>query len=531
MLVFIAAAALLLPWLGATLFYSKGEPREAVVAMSILRDGNWILPTYFGGEIPFKPPLLAWLIAVFAKLLTGGVVTEYVSRLPSALAALGMIMAGFVWAKRVCGNRFAIAYSLIQLTCFEILRAGVACRLDMLLTACMVTSIYMLYDLSEYRRRFRLLRYTTVVCLLTAAVMTKGPVGALLPCFIIGVFRLCRGRRFFPTLGAMLGLAALAMILPALWAYAAYGRGGNEFAALMYEENIGRLTSTMSYGSHVKPIWYNFVTLVAGLLPWTLLLLLSTPLLRLPEPAKWLRQLRAHWLSMSAASMLSLLAAVLTVTFYCIPESKRSVYLLPAYPFICYGITRLFLMSRAYGQVKIFTWLLAIICLGAPLLLACCSIFGWVEGIIMPGAWCYAVLAVPSGCSLAWIIRRCHARFMALALAWALWAAYLAAGMPAVLNSRCEKPVADTILSRAGNADILLLQTQPKFRLYALNFYLGDRMCPVADVVTAVSYPSGTVVIADARGDTAGLSQAFAIENLAPTLAEFHSPIIMAVRK
>ena len=84
-MLFIALALLFLPWLGEILFNSKGEPREAIVAVSILRSGDWILPTNYGGDIPFKPPFLAWLIAGLATVLNGGVVNEYISRLPSAL--------------------------------------------------------------------------------------------------------------------------------------------------------------------------------------------------------------------------------------------------------------------------------------------------------------------------------------------------------------------------------------------------------------------------------------------------------------
>ena len=53
-LVAVAVCLLLLPWLGETLFYSKGEPREAIVAMSILDSGDWILPVSYGGDIPYK---------------------------------------------------------------------------------------------------------------------------------------------------------------------------------------------------------------------------------------------------------------------------------------------------------------------------------------------------------------------------------------------------------------------------------------------------------------------------------------------
>ncbi len=77
-MVFLAAAVLLLPWLGETLFNSKGEPREAIVAVSMLESGNWILPVSYGADIPYKPPFVAWIIAAFAWLFNGGVVNEYI---------------------------------------------------------------------------------------------------------------------------------------------------------------------------------------------------------------------------------------------------------------------------------------------------------------------------------------------------------------------------------------------------------------------------------------------------------------------
>ena len=47
---------LLLPFLGLTLFNTKGEPREAIVALSMLNSDNWILPVNNGGEMAYKPP-------------------------------------------------------------------------------------------------------------------------------------------------------------------------------------------------------------------------------------------------------------------------------------------------------------------------------------------------------------------------------------------------------------------------------------------------------------------------------------------
>ncbi len=43
----ILSALVILPFLGETVFYSKGEPREAIVAFSMLESGNWILPVNY----------------------------------------------------------------------------------------------------------------------------------------------------------------------------------------------------------------------------------------------------------------------------------------------------------------------------------------------------------------------------------------------------------------------------------------------------------------------------------------------------
>ena len=46
-----------LPWIGLGDFSTKGEPREAAVAVSMLETGNWILPQVYANEFAYKPPL------------------------------------------------------------------------------------------------------------------------------------------------------------------------------------------------------------------------------------------------------------------------------------------------------------------------------------------------------------------------------------------------------------------------------------------------------------------------------------------
>ena len=42
LIVALITALTMLPFLGATEFYTKGEPREAIVAVTMLQAGNWL---------------------------------------------------------------------------------------------------------------------------------------------------------------------------------------------------------------------------------------------------------------------------------------------------------------------------------------------------------------------------------------------------------------------------------------------------------------------------------------------------------
>lgn len=519
--VFLATVLLLLPWLGFTLFYSKGEPREAVVAFSILQNGNWILPTYLGGEIPFKPPFLAWLIAIFAWLFNGGVVNEFVSRLPSVLACTGMIMCGYSWAKRQHGVRFAMIFSLITLSSFEVFRAALVCRLDMVLTSAMVIAIYMLHRLTEDRDvKYKGLRYVAVILLLACAALTKGPIGSLLPCFIIGVYRLFRRRPFWSSFFLMISIALVALIPVSLWFWAAYQQGGEHFYELMYEENLGRLFGTMSYDSHVQPFWYNFTALAAGLLPWTLL-----PIFLAGGYHRWQRR------PLSTSALLSIIAAVLTVGFYTIPESKRSVYLLPAYPFICYGLTCVMNCKLSPRGLRAFAWFIAILAIVAPVAVLVYHIYPLsilrIESIPL---WRWIFVAIPVVSGVAWIVNRHSPVAHTLISVWAMYLAYTAAVMPAVLNPQSDKAMAQEIARLAGDNEIIVINPWEQLRPYCSNYYLNDRVRVVRRLEEVLDKPVGTVLIVPSAADTTGLSECFRYIHLTDRSCDSRKPMGAAVK-
>lgn len=323
------------PFLGMYEYNTKGEPREAIVSYSMLATDNWILPRNNGGEMAYKPPFFHWCVAAVSAI--NGKVTEATSRIPSAIALVALVMSTFVFFARRKDVTTGFVTAMVLFLSMEIHRAGGNCRVDMVLTALTVGAFYLFYRWYEQGAR-RVPLWT--ILLMSLATLTKGPVGAIIPCCVIAGFMLLKRENFFKVFGKMLLFGILSLVIPAIWYYAAYKQGGQEFVDLMYEENIGRMTNTMAYDSCVEPWWFNFVTLIYGLLPFTLLLVIGLFTIKWSTLTSKLSPLSSH---LSPLTLFSISSAIIIIVFYCIPQSKRSVYLMPMYPFLAYFIARFML--------------------------------------------------------------------------------------------------------------------------------------------------------------------------------------------
>lgn len=357
-----------LPWIGLGDFSTKGEPREASVAISMMETGNYILPTSYANEFAYKPPMAHWLMAVCS--LPQGYVSEFTARLPSALAFI--LMTGFVlgfFGKRIEKFQMAIITALLLITCIEIHRAAMTTRVDMLLTAFMVIGLIRLFRWEEMMELKGL--PIAIPFLLGCAVLTKGPVGVVLPLFVFFVYLLALGKyRFRRIIKASLYVGVSAMFLPLIWYIAAWQQGGDSFLNVVLAENFGRFlhleTPEISYElGHERPVIYNFVTLISGFIPWTIMVFFSLFGITVCKPGKSFKQILTDCLrkirTMDKVRLFSLIALVCILFFYSIPSSKRSVYLMPAYPFIAFFLSQYILYLAEYRTkvTKVFAVFLA----------------------------------------------------------------------------------------------------------------------------------------------------------------------------
>ena len=308
---------------------THGEAREGLVVQDIVRHGRWILPLR-NGAVPSKPPLYHW-IAASAAALTGRL-SDAIVRLPSALAA-GFVLVVVYAAGAAAGGRAAgwLAAGALAGT-QPFLEAASEARVDMLFAACLTASL--LGFLRWYQTREP---WARVACYLAvaAAVLTKGPAGAVLPGLVIVAF-LARERRL-DVLRPLWSwrLAATVLAIDVAWYVLAISAGGWAFVErqVIYE-NVNRFVGRGVFGMHGGRSRLMMVkNLATDLLPWNLVL---------PWAAlRWWRGEREDTVGRFLHTWWIAIVAFFTVAY-----GKRGAYLLPLYPAVA------LLAGRALAELR-----------------------------------------------------------------------------------------------------------------------------------------------------------------------------------
>jgi len=379
------SALLTLPWITLGEFYTKGEPREASVATCILNTGNWILPADYADEVAYKPPFMHWLIAI-ASLPTGEV-SETTARIPSALGLIGITLMFFTFLYKRKSKCHALLATLILLTSFEMHRSGIEARVDMFLTFFMVGSLLSFFKWEEKGLK----GYPVLIPLfLGGAAMVKGPVGILLPCLVFGIYLLILQRYSLWKIiikNVIVALPALAIL--SVWYVLAYQQGGAPFLNLVYAENFGRFlgsdnkTLGIAYElGHKGPFWYYIPAIILGFMPWSLLLIFSAFAVSYKGVFRNIKTKTTSFIQkiagMDKVLLFSIISVVIILLFYAIPSSKRSVYIMPAYPFAAYLLMLLYEWAVT-SKPKLIKLLSYIILVLSGILLSLVGIFHFVN--------------------------------------------------------------------------------------------------------------------------------------------------------
>lgn len=324
----IMAAAVMICFIGNGLvkITDPVESNYALTAKEMLASGDYLSPRIFGHYWYDKPVLFYWeLMAAFS--LFGE--TEFAARFFPAVFGIAGVLMAYGFASRLYDKKTGFITALVLITSLEYFYLSKAVITDMTLFVFFSATLMLFYiAYSENKPR---LYYGAYACA-ALSVLTKGPVGLVLPGLIIVLFLLWRKdfRALFLHMKLASGLL-LFFVIAGLWYVPMYMLHGNDFISqFIGVHNILRATVS----EHPRDdVWYYYtVIFLLGFFPWVLTLPLAV------RQYKPYRTLKACWRSRSLGTLLQRLSmkeqfllvwAVVVFVFYQCMATKYMTYTFP----------------------------------------------------------------------------------------------------------------------------------------------------------------------------------------------------------
>lgn len=241
------------------------ESNYALTAGEMVRSGDWISPQIYGQYWYDKPILYYWELS-FSFLTLG--ISEFSARLPSALMGCLSVLLTCWFGRQIYGLRAGITAALIEGTSVEFWILSKAVITDMtlffFLSAC-IAFFWLGYTRS---RNFYYISYLAAAM----AVLTKGPIGLVLPGLAILLF-LCWMKNWRELLHLRLisGLS-LFIVTGCTWYLLMYHLHGDAFITGFFGvHNFLRATVP----EHAEAdVWYFYPAMfLIGFFPWNFVLL------------------------------------------------------------------------------------------------------------------------------------------------------------------------------------------------------------------------------------------------------------------
>ena len=171
--------------IGARDLWNPDEPRYAQVGREMMETGEWIVPHLNGGVYTEKPPMYFWLVALAS--MPFGDVSAATARFPSAASALFVVLLTYILGTKLLGKREAFVGAAVMATSAQFFWIGRVGALDILLALSILAAISVFFVAYADKRP---LLYAPGFILLIPGVLSKGPVGVILPLVVMFAFLL-----------------------------------------------------------------------------------------------------------------------------------------------------------------------------------------------------------------------------------------------------------------------------------------------------------------------------------------------------
>src|SRR5215831_4534706 len=165
------------------------DAAHALVAREMLQRHDWVVPFQDGIRYLIRPPLHFWLIAGSYAVLGE---TAFATRLPVALAMVGLVALTFVFGRRFLGARAGF-YAGLAVATSPGLFVFTRVVIPEAIYALEFTAIFYLFLRAWTGSLDPRLAYPAAAAITALAALTRGPIGVLFPAGAIAVVLVATG--------------------------------------------------------------------------------------------------------------------------------------------------------------------------------------------------------------------------------------------------------------------------------------------------------------------------------------------------
>lgn len=345
-------AVLFLYNLDAFPFYIVDEARNAEAAREMLERSDFLVPTYNYELRTDKPPLHYWIFILGYKLLG---VSELSSRIGSAIIGLATVLLVYLFTVKVLNRKIALISASLLPTClysFLIFRMAVPDPYLVFFSTLALFSFYLGIVNNTYK--YILIFYVSI----GLAVLTKGPVGFILPFGVAFTFIFFRGMltpshsdtkgvpqlllsavktlKVFLTSRHIIGFLIAGAIAIPWYVIVSIKTGGAFTSGFFWSHNIKRFLTPI--GGHEGPFFITFIFILVGFFPWSFFII---------------QVLRSSFKEKTDPLVLFLLLWIaIYLIFYSISATKLPHYLVPTYPALSILTAKYLSQDMPYKRVS-----------------------------------------------------------------------------------------------------------------------------------------------------------------------------------
>jgi 4-amino-4-deoxy-L-arabinose transferase-like glycosyltransferase len=339
--------------LGAPSLFETDEVIYSQVAREMVRTGDWITMHLFSHNWFIHPPFYMWLTAASSYVFGDN---EFNARLWNALFAVGLVFATYLLGRKMFKGGVGILAGFIIATGLQyIIQARIATFDIPLVFFEILSLLFFFYWLEDKLPRY----YYLFFLMLGLAVLMKGPVGIVLPLFVMITY--------LSFTGGLKDLFNFRMILGLIIAFLA---GGTWYTAQTLIHGRVFLDSIFGFyttGMYLVPIeqhfgpWYFYLpVMIIGFMPWISFLPFS---------------IAYQWKNRGDSdNLFAILWLGIVFIFFSIAGTKLPGYIMSLYPLAAISVSKMIqdhlsgensglplLISRAYKTLAVFSIALLVI--------------------------------------------------------------------------------------------------------------------------------------------------------------------------